>query len=39
MIAMRRIPLGAWGLSVTGRRAQAAAAVGGEQTASTKIIE
>jgi peptidoglycan/LPS O-acetylase OafA/YrhL len=39
MIAMRRIPLGAWRLGATGRRAQAAAAASGEGTAPTKIIE
>ena len=39
MIAMRRIPLGAWRLERHRARAQAAAAVRGEQTASTKIIE
>jgi glucans biosynthesis protein C len=39
MIAMRRIPLGTWGLGATGRRTQAAAAGGGKQAAPTKIIE
>jgi surface polysaccharide O-acyltransferase-like enzyme len=39
MIAMRRIPLGAWGVGATGRSTQAAAAAGGKQTAPTKMIE
>jgi hypothetical protein len=39
MIAVRRIALRVWRLGATGRRTQAAAAAGGEQTAPAKIIE